>query len=466
MKNDLKKLVTDIGRGENLDENLKRYLSSVNEQYNYYATVKLSMNYYTLSEMLSEDEVSEDVKTYVDTIKSILLRYVIADSDGQAEDIDSIDGIRRRIEAKMQILTAIADGYEIYEYILNRVEAGIKNTAAEVDVDKLVARTYNYIFSENDSVVINSKLQLVMAQLPVRMTKNKFYDVVTNTLSIYKGGDKKAVNDFVDMLRKTIQLTIPDGFDSEYSKLYELYESLRQTDYKAIDEAAYDSLTKELADAAAFIENESTLLVLLQEIVNDTYAILLSNHIKAVNCGKPGYKAAVDIIKACTGKDKPDMMSDSVMASFMSIEGVQEDILESVLILETARESMLTSKADSIVELGLTEAFKKLDKLDKLLSTSLFASLDEASCGEDETADNDYIMQLREDFVSDLSKLFENNKMVVNRSIMCKLLSVMPIFLNTTKEIKEYLEYALANCRDDSELTACSRLLDEIIEEV
>lgn len=466
MKNDLKKLVTDIGRGENLDENLKRYLSSVNEQYNYYATVKLSMNYYTLCEMLSEDEVSEDIKTYVDTIKSVLLRYVIADSDVRAEDIDSIDGIRRSIEAKMQILTAIADGYEIYEYILNRVEAGIKNTAAEVDIDKLVARTYNYIFSEDDSVVINSKLQLVMAQLPVRMTKNKFYDVVTNTLSIYKGGDKKAVNDFVDMLRKTIQLTIPDGFDSEYPKLYELYESLRQTDYKTIDETAYDSLTEKLADAALFIENESTLLVLLQEIVNDTYAILLSNHIKAVNSVKPGYKAAVDIIKACTGKDKPDMMSDSVMSSFMSIEGVQEDILESVLILETARESMLTSKADSIDKLGLTEAFKKLDKLDKLLSTSLFASLDDTCPGEDETADNDYIMQLREDFVDDLSKLFENNKMVVNRSIMCKLLSVMPIFLNSTKEIKEYLKYALANCRDDSELTACSRLLDEIIEEV
>ena len=55
--------------------------------------------------------------------------------------------------------------------------------------------------------------------------------------------------------------------------------------------------------------------------------------------------------------------------------------------------------------------------------------------------------------------------MIVVRSIMCKILAAMPIFLDTQQEIKNYFDYVLENCKNDSELTACDKLICEIIEE-
>ena len=93
--------------------------------------------------------------------------------------MEAIAQLRSNVEYKMHILTAYTDAYEIYEYVLNRVEAAVRDEVVPVDAKGLSEKMFDYVFAENDTVVINSKLQLLMAQLPVRMTKNKFYDIIT-----------------------------------------------------------------------------------------------------------------------------------------------------------------------------------------------------------------------------------------------------------------------------------------------
>lgn len=465
MKSEFKKLVTDINRGKDLDVNLPKYIDNINALYNYYATVKISMNYYTLSEMLEDinssdlsEGIDEDVSSYIGQVSDLLKKYLLEDNSVAEEDLSCIKCIREKIESKMKIITSYTDAFEIYEYILNRVEAKVNGIEKQIDVDELSASAFKYIFSENDTVVINSKLQLIMSQLPVRMTKNKFYDVVTNTLSIYKGGERKSLNDFVDMLKKTVLIELPDNFDKEYPMLRECYALLKSTDYKTIDLKLYNDLSDGLKKAVKFIEEVSTLLVLFEEIINDTYAIMLSNQVKDMNKSKPGYKGALNILMA-SFENNLDFENENILSSFMSIEGVQEDVLESVLILQSAEEGLLINE-----ESEYKPALKNIDILGKLLSTSLFADLSDADI-DSEVADGDYIMQLRESFVAELSKLFDANPMIVNRSMMCKLLSAMPIFLNTQQEIKDYLDYVLTNCRDNSELIACSKIINDLIEE-
>ena len=313
-------------------------------------------------------------------------------------------------------------------------------------------------------MVINSKLQLVMSQLPVRMTKNKFYDVVTNTLEIYKGGDKSALNDFVDMLRKTALLDKPSGFCDIYPDLYETYELLRGADYKNMAADQFDMLTDRLALSAEFIEADSTMYILLQEIVNDIYAILLTNDMRDKNLEKPAYKAASNIISVCINDSGAESIDERVMDYFVSIEGVQEDIYENLMIFEAAAEDILTGKAEKINELGLKAQADKIKILQKLVSTSLFASLDSDWENEPEAADTEDIAALRKGLVEEFAACFSENQMPVNRSIMSKLFSAMPIFFNTQQEIKDYLDYVLCGCSDKSELTACNKLLCELME--
>ncbi len=463
MNNDLRKRIKDIKKETNQDARFEKYADCVKEYYNYYATVKLSMNYYTIKEMVGErSDISSEVIKHLADVTALLKTYVVSDEEVSDSDIALIKKIRGDVERRMQILTSYTDGYETYEYILNRIEAGIKKQVEEVDIDELSSKVFQYIFSNNDKVVINSKLQLVMSQLPVRMTKAKFYDVVTNTLNIYKGGDKKAAADFVDMLEKTTLIDLPPDFEQEYPMLYSVYHKLKDTDYKQVDAKAYDSLCDELSGAVSFIENESTFLVLFQEIVNDTFAILLTNGMKAINTSKNGYQSAVAIISACTDDKIIDMEDKTIMDAFISIEGVQEELLESVYVLQTMQEEFMASIGEDEACSG--DAFWLVSTLDKLLSTSLFISLEEDT-DLSGVADGDYIAKLREMLTGKLTELFDSNPMIVNRSIMCKLLSAMPIFLNSQQEIKSYLDYVLGNCRDMSELTACNRLLNELIEE-
>lgn len=48
----------------------------------------------------------------------------------------------------MKVLTSYTDGFEIYEYILNRREAYIKGyDTEEPDVDELADDMFNFVFS-------------------------------------------------------------------------------------------------------------------------------------------------------------------------------------------------------------------------------------------------------------------------------------------------------------------------------
>jgi hypothetical protein len=465
-----KKLVTDIERKADFKEKLPEYVDILNKQYNFYAVVKVCMNYYTMKSMIEDGDTvdkSSDVAKYFNIVTGLIKKHITGAEAIDEEALFGINQIRENIEYKMHNLTAYTDAFEIYEYILNRVEARVKDTVAEVDTQTLADRMFAYVFQENDAVVVNSKLKLLLEQLPVRMTKGKFYDIVTNTLTIYKGGDKASVDEFVDMLRTTVLIKKPKGFETEYPYLFSTYNRLKGADYTTIDEKKFDELMDALDRGAGIINGEASAYMLLQEIVNDVYTILLTHtEGREKNNGEAGYGAALTILGECAGEASIDEVTEELMPKFVLLEGVQEDVYETITVLEGCFDDVKNEKDGMVKELGLEKNIEKLSRVEKLLSTSLFIPLDDDADGHGaETADNDYIMKLRDELEADLKKLFSENSRQEVRSIMCKLISSMPIFMNTQQDIKNYFEYVLNNCNDDSELTACAKLIEEIIEE-
>ena len=469
MKSRYKILVTDLERGKDVETRLPEYAKLLGNQYNCYATVKVSMNYYTMKEMIAEQEAQNtDVCKYFGLLTNLLKKYILGDAAVDDKALETIVQLRKNVEYKMKNLTAFTDGYELYEYILNRIEAGIKGNVVQVDVEQLSARMFRYVFSENDTVVVNSKIQLLMAQLPVRMTKNKFYDIVTNTLMIYKGGDRTSVDEFADMLRASVLIHKPNGFETEYPFLYHVYKDLCEADYKNMDETQFDSLSARLNQAADIINREASALMLLQEIINDVYTLLLTADAAGdEHEEKAGYKAALRILDACVAceSDNMDDMLAGMASEFMNVEGVQEDVYENVIILEAAFDDVRQANADLIDTLGLRETFDRLKTISKLLSTSLFVDLDKEDGVLSESADQAYIMKLRDVLTAELADAFAGKDRKVVRSMMCKILASMPIFMNSQQEIKDYFDYVLNNCKDDSELTACGKLISELMEE-
>ncbi len=462
MKSTCKKIVTDINRDKDLELTIPKYIELLDSQFNLYSIVKLCLNFYTIREMLEEGSDIAEFKEDYEKVSKLLVKAIKKGEAIDSSDIEIIDTIRNSVEYKMKLLTAYTDGFEIYEYILNRLEAGIKNTVNEVDIDLLSNKMFQYVFSENDTVVVNSKLQILMSQLPVRMTKNKFYDVVANTLSIYKGGETSSVDDFVDMLKTAVLMVKPDGFETEYPELYDVYKRLEEVDYKTLDEGTFDRLSMDINSGAEFITNQVSFYMLFQEVINDTYTILLTTKGSALNLDNGAYNSAVKIIDTCINSFSENS-ADELMDAFMSLEGAQEYVYENVMILETSLDDVAV-KGEGLGE-AVIEDIKTLKTVEKLVSSSLFIDLNKEFNADSKTADSDYIGKLKEELTTAFADYFKDKSMIVVRSIMCKILAAMPIFLDTQQEIKNYFDYVLGNCKNDSELTACDKLICEIIEE-
>ena len=133
------------------------------------------------------------------------------------------------------------------------------------------------------------------------------------------------------------------------------------------------------------------------------------------------------------------------------------------MVLETVLDDV-AHKGQSMGD-ELTDYIKCLRTVEKLVSTSLFIDLKKDSDSQSVIADGDYIGCLKEQLTQEFVEYFKDKSMIVVRSIMCKILAAMPIFLDSQQEIKSYFDYVLDNCKNDSELTACNKLICDIIEE-
>ncbi len=469
MKSKSKIIISDINRKENLTENLPAYAGLLAQRYNAYATVRGSMNFYTIREVLIEHpEEKKNAREAYQILRDLLNNHMIHREKVTEDVLKQINDLRDKLAYRMRILTAFTDGFQIYEYVLNRIEYGIKGGIQEIDTETFASRMMQYVFAEKDTVVINSKLQLLLGQLPVRMTKNRFFDIVASTLNIYQSGETTSVDDFCDMLLSTVLAKRPEGFETEYPELYKLYEDFNNTDFKEISEHDFDDLSERMDACVRVITDEVSDFMLLSEITNDVYTVLLTvDECDEANRSQAGYAAATEIFRVCIQEEGElsEQVMDHLTDCFMAIEGTQEDYYSDVMVLEASFEDIKSGNAADIESLGLKERFADLDKISGLLSTSLYVDINKDAAGEVTYADAAYIENIRRKTEESFIDVFAGKQKLVVRAMMAKLLSAMPIFMNTTDEIKSYFDYVLDRCSDEAELYASCKLINDLIEE-
>ena len=465
MKKEGKIILTDIKANRNRMENIENFQRLTGTAFTKYAVIKLALNYFTFMEMIEDmpEERKKELEQDNSTLNRVLHKLVSEDTGDMERDLSDVLDIRSRVTAKMKILTAYTDALEIYEYVLNRREAEVKgDTDSYVDSYGLADEMFRYVFSDSDKLLVNSKIQAILAQLPVRITKNRFLDILTNTLTIYKGGEQKAVEDFVEMLLSAAVIGTPEGFDSEYPDLYETYCQLRNADYRALTMDEYLKLTAQIEEAAERIQNAVTDYLMLQEIVNDVLILLFTKEMADPEQLDSKYKAAASILGKLTAAENIYASAEEFDALFEELPGAQEECYEELSFLSGSCYDLDSTYDELPAE--VKERFLLLQKADRLTSSSLFMNIEQEETSS-QTADEAYIEKQRENLTQKFTAAFQTVPILVQRSMMAKVLSVIPVFFNSQQEIKDYFEYALSRCGDDSELLACERLLRDLMEE-
>lgn len=474
MKTTGKKLMTYIQADKDREDNILKYQRLLGTAFNDYSTIKLSMNLFTLYERIADlldtespDEdmmqVRDEMEQYINTL-SFSLRNVFVDKKPDASLISDITSIRDKITADMKLLTFYVDAYEIYEYILNRKEPKFRDEElTEIDSAQLAETMFDFVFAEDDKLLINTRIQDMIAQLPVRMTKSHFFDIISNSLMIYRGGEKKSVDGFIESIRDAALLDEPKGLSDRYASLYEFYKELRSVNYESIDKDTVSSLSDKISENADKISAICSDYMMMTEVINDILVVLYTEGLKDSSYLDDRYDTASTIISLIVTATDIYEASAGFDKLFVKLEGAQEDAYETLASLNANFDDLYNTYYE-MYEGDIQNAFDNLSKVDRLTSTSLFMDIENSglSVVVDE-ADEIYIDEEKNSLVEDFKAHFEKLGKSERRSVMAKVMSLMPVFFNTKQEIKEYFEYALSSCSDLAEMTACKELIDDLI---
>lgn len=457
-------VLKQIGNKQNMKENLPKYAAFMSGTYLEYSFIQLAMNLYTLQERMREYAVTDPyVEEALDAVQKFTGFYVLDKKyENREADRQQIHEIRNRITAKMRILTSYTDALQVYEYILNRLEYSYEIVEDDMDTEAYGRKVFQYLFQENDKMVINSKIQMVVSQLPVRITKNRFYDIINESLNIYTGSECSTVDDFAETIRACSGLYRPEGFETEYPRLFQTLQTLEDLDYRNLPREDWRRYTDQLAETASYIEEIVTDYLLLEEVVNDLYAVMTAGIYVEYDTKEMGYAAKVlECVLDAMANETP--ISPMAEDCFFALEGAPEALSEKLMQGEGALFDIWSGQQDLLRELSLLEEYADLNLISKLLCNSIFIDLKPDSLAP-EVADSIYINQVRDGLVEEFSRSFAAGNKWMNRARMAMVLGNVPVFFNSQQEISDYLNYALEHCNNASELKAVVAILDEIME--
>ena len=220
----------------------------------------------------------------------------------------------------------------------------------------------------------------------------------------------------------------------------------------------------ELHKGTTIIEFEVTNYMMVTEIINDALIVLMTQDMIDEKYLDDKYAVARKILDGLAGRKDIYNAAEKIDDLLPELEGSQEESFEVLSQIDSNLEELVKSYRDVYTDNKTIDSyFEILMKCDKLTSSSLFMDLDTDFTVINEAADEQFIEDVKEELCNQLTEQLKDKSKFVKRSIMAKVLSIMPVFFNSQQEIKEYFETALAGCGDDSELTACNSIINSIM---
>lgn len=458
---ELKSLIQDIYKGKNLESNLKRYKDMAVRIYNDYAALELTMSgYVLLQEALEEKpELAAKEKKMIDSICRALGSLAEEDCD-YAGIISEISGIRQEITDKMDLLTAYTDRLLCYEYVLNRMEftympeKELDERFADVEEEDVLREIMGYIFSDEDTGAIQDKLNIVIGQIPVHMTKSKLFEKIRETATIYKGGDKSSLDSFFYMLRTSSMLHKPQKYVDEYPDIRKVLERLTNTDYKTVEKAEYEQLKELEEKGGQALYDLTDFYYTMQRVVNRIYALCLSLPYESAE--SRDVRESKEIWRHLAKQEYEDEM-------LVPLEGRIEKYVEQSGYLESVLFEIENSYKKELDKMGLEKFIKDCVLVSKLLSDSLFIDLDKEMA--EETADAAYVQELTESFLQELSDQLSFVSRPIKKAIMGRILESLPKLFQSTEEIEEYIRVNLFGCQNKAEKYIVMAILRDVMEQ-
>jgi hypothetical protein len=425
-----------------------------------YSYVRLVLNYYTLLETVAEETLqSQQMTAYLKRLNGLIGGYISGN-----EVTDDLLLLRKDMTHEVEVLTSYADCFQIFEYILNRTERKfVPSDKTSAGDDAFLKRLLEFITETSDSAVMNGRIKQVIGQLPVRLTKQKFYSLLMEGLSIYLGSPRENLRDIMYTLRTESMVSLPEGMETGHKDLYEILQQFKRMDYRDMTFEGYEEASAKLSYASQVLTDESGYYVMLQDVINDLCVLLFAQPDAVIDINEEDfYRSVISGILDKLNQEDFTVTEEEFLDQLTELEGRQEVYYERYLKVE-----ILNENEQSPVDPDYIRSMN----VDRLLSGSSFAELitpkeGEETLHEEESAvvDKPYLDQEMEAYIQELDELFAGAPKPVVRAVMAKVLSDLPVYFNSIDEIQEYMRGSFGSCLDQAEKETCMELLEELMD--
>lgn len=432
---------------------VKRQLSAARR----YSYIRLALNYYTYYETSLEDSLLGNRLAPLNLEFHRLLRGFL---EGICDE-NALDKLRNRVTAEMETATAYTDAFQAYEYVLNRLEGRfapkLVGDGSASGEENMTQRIMDYITDSEDAMTVNERIRSVIGQLPVRLTKGKFFSMVEEGLSVYRGAARESLNDMFYILRAEALLHVPEDMVTGYEELYSILEELKAADYRGMSPETWRHLTDEIRRAGHILMDNSSELALLMELVNDLYVLFIAGdsammEVSEEQCLNELLSGLLALFQMSSGEMIPARLTELLTR----LEGRQEAYFEQWM------DDGLSSKELKELE-GQEGEASRLYKVEMLLSGSSFMSLEEPEHTSGETVDDAVLREELGRFFEELSCSFQEMPRVLVRAVMAKVLSSLPVFFQSLDEVRDYIRGSLESCSDSMEKTVTMKLIRDMM---
>ncbi len=405
--------------------------------------INLVFRYTALAEFLSAHPVSDTGDTFESRIHRMdaLIRQYFS---GNAEVLpENIEALRAENVADMEELTALTDVFQTDEYILNRLEYGFRPDAgADYSDGDLTDLLISY-FSRIPKEVQNEAIISVIEQLPIRMTKNRFLDLLKERLGIYRGGELSVFKARLHMLltaagaHKKNRLTLMD-IPADHILSAPVLEVNTKEEFDALSDA--------LAVSGELLNLRMDLASMIQETLNSFEAVLISSRENL-----PFFELEEDcrklVLRICEIIEEEDAAHP-------------EEIYEALHVFEGFPERYAQEVSPLFSE---THTDEKIRSLSILLSSSPFALLDSSTDAEI-LSEQDFRFLYKEFSETVLERFSEVNRTYA-RALMGRMNAMVPPRFTSQEELENYILNALNGCTNPAERAGVTELLEEIMKE-
>lgn len=478
MSNTIRECVKALDKNKDVRTMLPDYVDKCMHMNNEDARLKLMMNYYVYYEMVTEgiNPYIESAADTTDEVNEIIHQiYEESPSDEEMSDLaDKLLKLRQNVMDKMQVLTAYVDCFVVYEYILNRVQYRFEEMKKLPDDTEFAQDVVKFIFGSNDNVAINDSIHAVVGQLPMRMTRTRYIDVIRNSISVYEGSDMNSLESFLYMFRTNAMLYKNDDMDKYFTEFVAVLDELSKVDYENITKEMYEIYAEKMRSNASKLNDISDLYMQLGQIINELYIIAVSSKYNEKSDKTAAQQVVIRGINSLFMKRDSDVweLSDTEFGDeeeklywlgeyFHEIEGRQEKLFDAMNMAGAILDETMEAQKDIIKELSLEQEFTYLKQMSQLSSNSVFAQLDEVTDDKKVTADD--ILKISDQLTVEIKEYLKGCSRMVRRAIMANTIDKLPVFFNSPQEVADYVTMSLEQCDDEAEKYASKQLIMEMM---